>query len=178
MLLLVGCSFLHPRAQFDLAGSARIEVLISVIEPRQASQIVKELTELLPLEQAKVRPHRRVVVGGTFRCMLQSASTLRERLPVPTCVTDFVAHGLCGGTTTVQQQRDQLWSRVTAVDCCCVLDCIMSTVWTSLVVGAARDDAMCMYQVYQLRGTRGGYAVSRPGSPSWFVIGLQSFVLD
>lgn len=31
-----------------------MEVLISVIEPRQASQIVQELTELLPLDQAKV----------------------------------------------------------------------------------------------------------------------------
>lgn len=47
-------SLVLPCAQFDLAGSARIEVLISAIEPRQASQIVKELTELLPLEQAKV----------------------------------------------------------------------------------------------------------------------------
>lgn len=47
-------SFLHSCAQFDLAGSARMEVLISVIEPRQASQIVKELSGLLPFEEAKV----------------------------------------------------------------------------------------------------------------------------
>lgn len=40
--------------QFDLAGSARLDVLVSAIKPRQASQIVKDLSELLPLERAKV----------------------------------------------------------------------------------------------------------------------------
>lgn len=40
--------------QFDLAGSARLDVLVSAIEPRQASQIVKDLSELLPLERAEV----------------------------------------------------------------------------------------------------------------------------
>lgn len=31
-----------------------MDVLVSAIEPRQASQVVKDLTALLPLEQAKV----------------------------------------------------------------------------------------------------------------------------
>lgn len=40
--------------QFELAASARVDVLVSAIEPKQASQVVKDLSALLPLEQAKV----------------------------------------------------------------------------------------------------------------------------
>ncbi|CAM9287683.1 unnamed protein product [Hapterophycus canaliculatus] len=46
--------------EFDLAGSARLDVLVSAIEPRQASQIVKDLSELLPLERAKLSHLKRI----------------------------------------------------------------------------------------------------------------------
>ncbi|CAM9361624.1 unnamed protein product [Ectocarpus fasciculatus] len=46
--------------EFDLAGSARLGVLVSAIKPRQASQIVKDLSELLPLERAKLNHLKRI----------------------------------------------------------------------------------------------------------------------
>lgn len=83
--------------QFDLAGSARMEVLISVIEPRQASQVVKELTEVLPLEQAKV--------SGTL-CLVTNHHHYYhiywQRL------TDVGSHGLRGRTAKQQQAKDPL----------------------------------------------------------------------
>lgn len=77
--------FFHPRAQFDLAGSARIDVLISVIEPRQASQIVKEITELLPLEQAKVSGNVNVGTGLTRGPGDQLRDPPRPRVTARTC---------------------------------------------------------------------------------------------
>lgn len=43
--------------QFERAGSAKVDVLVSTIEPRRASQIVKELSALLPLDRSKVCSH-------------------------------------------------------------------------------------------------------------------------
>lgn len=51
----LGFPFVSP-SQFDLAGSARVDVLVSDIHPKQASQIIKELSALLPLEKLKVSP--------------------------------------------------------------------------------------------------------------------------
>ncbi|CAN0129643.1 unnamed protein product [Scytosiphon promiscuus] len=46
--------------EFDLAGSARLDVLISAIQPRQASQIVKDLSRLFPLERVKLSHLKRI----------------------------------------------------------------------------------------------------------------------
>lgn len=47
-------SLLPPTFQFEMAATARVDVLVSTIEPRQASQVVKDLSALLPLDEAKV----------------------------------------------------------------------------------------------------------------------------
>lgn len=52
--LLNSCLSFHVVLQFELAASARVDVLVSAIGPKQASQVVKDLSALLPLEQAKV----------------------------------------------------------------------------------------------------------------------------
>ncbi|CAM9983391.1 unnamed protein product, partial [Choristocarpus tenellus] len=46
--------------QFELAGEARICVLVSVIEPRKANIIMKELVGLLPLDKIKLGHLKRI----------------------------------------------------------------------------------------------------------------------
>ncbi|CAM9678563.1 unnamed protein product [Laminaria digitata] len=46
--------------EFELAATARVDVLVSAIEPRQASQVVKDLSALLPLDEAKLNHLKRI----------------------------------------------------------------------------------------------------------------------
>ena len=84
---ILDTGFVCPRSvrvvlcfQFDLAGSARIDVLISAIKPRQASQIVKELSELFPLDQAKVSGNPFIPSPmHLFVCYTLHAPNMRQR---------------------------------------------------------------------------------------------------
>ncbi|CAM9953591.1 unnamed protein product [Ascophyllum nodosum] len=67
---------LEEDREFDLAGSARVDVLVSIIQPKQASQIIKELSVLLPLEKLQLAHLKRVRSSKDFSTGTKSLQVL------------------------------------------------------------------------------------------------------